>query len=227
MGRSLLSVSTLGLLAALSMGNAQAADTATPSTTASPTVVPAAPTATTASPEVPPPASEVMNYTLDPMHTYVLWHIDHFGFSNPSGKWLGQGVLALDKNKPENSTVKATINVANVSTGIPQLDEHLQGPLFFDTKKFPIATFVSTKVDVINRDTADVEGTLTLHGVSKPVTLHVKLNKMAVNPINNKDTVGFTATAEIKRSDFGMTTLLPGLGDAIPLEIEVEAYKSN
>jgi polyisoprenoid-binding protein YceI len=66
---------------------------------------------------------------------------------------------------------------------------------------------------------------LTVHGVTKPVTLAVKLNKMGENPISNKMSVGFSATAKIKRSDFGIKTLLPGLGDDVTLNIETEAYK--
>lgn len=164
-------------------------------------------------------------YQFDQNHTYVLWHINHFGFSNPSGKWLAEGTLTLDQAKPQNSTVNVTINTADISTGIPQLDEHLKGPLFFDVTKFPTATFVSNKVTVIGKTTAKVAGILTVHGVSKPVTLSVTLNKIGINPINNKMTVGFSASTTIKRSDFGMSTLLPGLGDEVKINIEAEAEK--
>src|SRR5579862_3841706 len=78
-------------------------------------------------------------YTLDPMHTYVLWHINHFGFSNPSGKWFAEGSLNLDKTKPQNSKVNAVIHIENMVTGIPELDKHLKGPLFFDVDKYPTA----------------------------------------------------------------------------------------
>ncbi len=111
-------------------------------------------------------------------------------------------------------------------TGIPKLDEHMRGEDFFDTAKYPTATFVSDKVTVTGADTAKVQGMLTLHGVTKPVTLNVKLNKAAMSPITNKMTAGFTATAVIKRSDFGMNTYLPNLGDEVKLSIEVEAVKS-
>jgi len=167
----------------------------------------------------------VETYTLDPMHTYVLWHINHFGFSNPSGKWFAEGSLVLDKDKPQNNKVNAIIHIANIVTGIPDLDKHLMGPLFFDVTKFPTATFVSDKIDVTGKETATVYGILILHGVSNPITLNVTLNKAGGNPITNKMSVGFSANTIIKRSSFGINTLLPGLGDEVTINIEAEAYK--
>jgi polyisoprenoid-binding protein YceI len=164
-------------------------------------------------------------YTLDPSHSYVLWRINHFGFSNPSGKWMANGTLNLDEKNPQNSTVNVTIQVADIITGIPKLDEHLKSKAFFDVQQYPTATFVSKKVTVKGKDMATVEGMLTLHGIAKPVTLEVKLNKLGTNPINEKAGAGFSATTQINRSDFGISTLSPGLGDEVKLDIEVEAYK--
>ncbi len=164
-------------------------------------------------------------YTLDPNHSYVMFHIKHFGFSNPSGKWMANGQLILDDKKIQNSKLNVTINVANIVTGIPELDKHLKSEAFFDVTKFPTATYVSTSIDRTGKDRAIAHGNLTLHGVTKPVNLNVKLNKKGKNPINNKLTFGFTATAALKRSDFGINTLLPGLGNDIKLDIEAEVNK--
>ena len=170
-------------------------------------------------------AAATETYTLDPQHSYVLWHVDHFGFSKPSGKWFANGTLILDPAKPQNSKANMTVKVANVITGIPELDDHLNGKLFFDTAQFPTATFISNKINVTGKKTAKVQGILTVRGISKPITLNVTLNKIAENPITNKITAGFDATTEIKRSDFGITTLLPGLSDNVKINIEVEASK--
>jgi polyisoprenoid-binding protein YceI len=166
-------------------------------------------------------------YTLDPMHTYVLWHIDHFGFSKPSGKWMADGTLSLDKEKMPNSKVNVTIKLADLVTGIPKLDAHLKSKDFLDVAQFPTATFVSDKVDSDSDDNkkAKVQGMLTVHGVTKPVTLDVTFNKMGKSPITNKETVGFTAKTQLKRSDFGISAYLPGLGDNVNIEIEGEAYQ--
>lgn len=165
--------------------------------------------------------------TLDNKHSYVLWTIQHLGFSTQAGKWYAQGELVLDKDHLSKSKVNVTINVADMITGLPDLDEHLKGKLFFDTTKFPTAMFVSDKVEVSGKNKAKVHGMLTLHGVTKPVVLNVTLNKVGINPINNKKTAGFSATASIKRSDFGMTALLPNLGDVVKLEIGVEASENT
>lgn len=163
-------------------------------------------------------------YKLDPMHTQVVWNINHFGFSNPAGKFASiDGTLVLDEAKPENSKVNATITIANLFTGLDKLNEHMLSPMFLDNAKFPTATFVSDRVVLTSATTATVSGTLTLHGVSKEVTLDVKLNKIGDNPIIKKKTAGFSATTVLKRSDFGITAYLPGLGDDVKIAIETEA----
>lgn len=166
-------------------------------------------------------------YKLDPLHSYVLWNINHFGFSNPSGKWFTNGTIVFDQQHPEQSQVNATIQLATIVTGIPALDKHLESPAFFDVAKYPTATFVSDKIVVTGKQAADITGTLTLHGVSKPVTLHATLNKEGVNPINNLASLGFSATATLNRSEFGINTLLPNLSDKVELRLEIEANKPN
>ena len=172
-------------------------------------------------------ANATETYTLDPQHTAIVWNINHLGFSTPSGKFMASGTLVLDEAKPQNSKVDVVIQMASLVTGIQELDKHLKGQLFFDVAQFPTATFVSDKVTVVNKKMAKVKGMLTLHGVSKPITLDVKFNKTGINPINNKKTVGFSATAQLKRSDFEINTLLPEVGDEVKLNIQAEAYKNN
>ncbi|CEG57072.1 YceI family protein [Legionella fallonii] len=166
-------------------------------------------------------------FTLDNKHTYVLWTIKHLGFSTQAGKWYASGQLVLDKDHPDQSKVNATIKIADISTGLPDLDKHLKGKLFFDSDKFPSATFVSNKVDVLGKHSAKVQGMLTVHGVTQPITLDVTLNKVGISPITNKNTVGFSASTVIKRSDFGIKTLLPELGDDVIIQIGAEAYQDK
>lgn len=164
---------------------------------------------------------------LDDQHSYVLWQVKHLGFSTQSGKWYVKGTLVLDKEKPENSKVEATVKIADMITGIPELDKHLKAKLFFDVQRFPTATFVSNKVEVLSDNSAKVYGTLTLHGVTKPVILDVTLNKVGKNPINEKMTAGFSATTTLKRSDFGINAFIPKVGDEVKITIEAEAYKAD
>ena len=168
-------------------------------------------------------AQAAETYTLDPMHTSVVWSINHFGFSNPWGKFsMITGSLTLDEKSPQTSQLTATIPMSGLMTGIPKLDEHLATDQFFDSAKYPTATFVSTKVTQTSPTTATVDGNLTLHGVTHPETLTVTLNKIGENMMKKK-TAGFSATATLKRSDFGITTYLPALGDDVKLYIESEA----
>jgi polyisoprenoid-binding protein YceI len=171
--------------------------------------------------------AEPQTYQLDPNHTSVLWHVNHFGFSSPSGKWQADGTLVLDDKHPQASKVNVNIKVDTINTGIPKLDEHLKSKAFFDVAQFPTATFVSDKVKLTGKDTAKVTGQLTVHGVTKPVTLSVKLNKMGINPITEKEAVGFTAATTISRADFEMNTLEPGLGDTVRIDIEAEGQLSQ
>jgi polyisoprenoid-binding protein YceI len=171
-----------------------------------------------------PFAAHADSYKFDPNHTAVVWHANHFGFSNPSGRFtVKEGTLNLDEAKPENSSVDAVVDIDSLVTGIDKLNEHLKSPDFFDAAKFPTAEFKSTSVKVTGKDTADVTGDLTLHGVTRPVTLHMTLNKIGVHPMSQKKAVGFTGAVTVKRSEFGIDKYVPAVSDDIVLEIEAEA----
>ncbi|MSP33891.1 MAG: polyisoprenoid-binding protein [Rickettsiales bacterium] len=164
------------------------------------------------------------SYKFDPHHTSIVWTANHFGFSNPSGKFSEvEGDLTLDEKNPAKSQVNVTVKMANLFTGYSNFDNHLKGNDFFNIEKFTTATFVSKKVTISGKNTAKVIGDLTVLGVTKPVTLNVKLNKIAINPISQIRTAGFTATALIKRSDFGIDYAIPSVGDYVKLLIEAEA----
>lgn len=173
------------------------------------------------------PALAAETYTLDPNHTNIVWNANHFGFSNPDGKFASaSGTVTLDKENPANSKVEVSVATGAVVTGIPKFDEHLRGADFFDAEKFPTATFVSDKVEVTGENTAQVHGTLTLLGVAKPLVLDVKLNQIGENPMSKNPTVGFSATTVIKRSEFGMNYAVPHVSDEVQIRIEAEAFKS-
>lgn len=163
-------------------------------------------------------------YQLDPMHTYVLWYINHFGFSTQVGKFTNvEGTLVVDEAKPQNSVINVTIPMDKIATGLPKLDEHLAGEDFFNVQKFPTGSFKSTKVVVTGKNTGKVYGTLTLMGIAKPVVLNVTLLKQGMHPIVNKKSLGFMATTHIKRSEFGLTKYIPALGDDVKIDIGAEA----
>lgn len=171
-------------------------------------------------------ANAADTYTLDPTHTTVIWNANHFGYSKPHGLFpLVEGTLQLDEANPEASTLEVTVPTTKLTTGIEKFDAHLKNADFFNVEKFPTATFKSTKVEKTGDKTAKVTGDLTLVGVTKPVTLDVTFNQKMANPMSQKETVGFSATGTIKRSDFGINYALPHVSDEVPLVIEAEATK--
>ena len=160
------------------------------------------------------------SYTVDPGHTQVVFAYDHMGFSNNMGVISeSTGTLNLDKANPAASKVSIEVPVANLKTGIAKLDEHLAKAEFFDTAKFPKATFVSTSVKPDGTTGADITGNLTIKGITKPVTLDAEFYGAGVQPMSKKENIGFVATATIKRSDFGMAMAVPMVGDTVELKI--------
>ncbi|MBU6339279.1 MAG: YceI family protein [Rickettsiales bacterium] len=163
-------------------------------------------------------------YKLDPNHTNITWSANHFGFSSPSGKFTeSSGTIILDELNPSRSQVEVTINTASINTGIAQFDGHLKGANFLNSDKFPTATFTSTSIQVQGDKTAKVQGNLNLLGVTKPITLDARLNKIGISPVSQKKTAGFTIKGTIRRSDFGMNFAIPGVSDEVKINIEVEA----
>jgi polyisoprenoid-binding protein YceI len=159
-------------------------------------------------------------YAVDPGHTQVGWRVSHMGFSNYAGGFSDvSGSLTLDPKNPAASKLSVKVPVASVTTTSAKLTDELKGDQWLDAGKYPEMTFVSTKVTPAGKDHAKVTGDLTLHGVTKPVTLDVTLVGAGTNPLNKKTTVGFEATGTLKRSEFGVKTYVPLIGDDLHLTI--------
>jgi polyisoprenoid-binding protein YceI len=165
-----------------------------------------------------PAAVEAGVYAVEPSHTRVLFSLSHMGFSTWYGDFTGaSGSLTLDPKAPGKSAVEIRVPVASVSTTNAKLDGELKSDQWLDAAKFPEMVFKSDKVTLTGKDKADVEGQLTLHGVTKPLTLHVTFNGAGVNVMDKHYTVGFDAKGRIKRSDFGVKTYVPLIGDEVEL----------
>ncbi len=168
-------------------------------------------------------------YAIDPQHSQVDFGIKHMGISTVHGRFaISGGTINLDEANVDGSSVMATINVASVDTGEAARDKHLNSPDFFDTAKYPTATFTSTKVAKAGEG-YDVMGNLTLHGVTRPVTLHMEPPSKEQIGMDKMPHRGFSATARIHREDFGLTwngTLKSGdsmLGDDVKMSFDIEA----
>ncbi|QDZ07376.1 polyisoprenoid-binding protein [Sphingomonas panacisoli] len=159
-------------------------------------------------------------YKFDPDHTQIVFTVNRLGFTEFNGMFANPtGTVTLDSKNPAAAKVEATIPIAKVRTTSPELDMALQKADFFDAAQFPTATFVSTKVSVAGT-TATITGNLTLHGVTKPVTLKARFIG-AGNEFwgDKKLAFGFAATTTIMRSQFGLTNSIPLVSDKVDLVI--------
>jgi polyisoprenoid-binding protein YceI len=164
-----------------------------------------------------------VTYKLDPDHTMVLFSWNHFGYSNPTADLgLSEGTLVFDEQHPAQSSVQVTLPLARLDTHVPALDEHLKKPDFLDAGKYPTVTFKSTAVQPLGGNKFKVTGNLTVHGVTRPVVLDATLNKIGPHPMSKAQSIGFDATASLKRSDFGVGAYVPNVSDEITIRITTE-----
>jgi polyisoprenoid-binding protein YceI len=177
---------------------------------------------------VAPAAARAERYAIDPVHTRIGFQVSHAGFSSPIGTFSGaQGTLDFDPADWGSARVDVRIPVATLELGDADWQRRILDGTFFDAKKFPEARFVSTQVTTRGKDEAEVSGELTLHGVTRPVALHVKFNKLARHPLTFRRTAGFSATATLSRRDFGMDNWGKLVGDEVRLVLEVEATRER
>lgn len=173
-------------------------------------------------------------YQIDPAHSSLQFSIRHLMVSNVRGSFTGvHGTVLFDTDHPENSTVEAEIDVNTIATNDEKRDAHLKSADFFDTAQFPQMKFRSTGVQKKGSDRYTVTGDLTLHGVTKPVTLEVEdVTEEAKDPWGNSR-IGASVKAKLKRSDFGLNwnaALEAGgvlVGDEVKLDFELEFVKAQ
>ncbi len=165
-----------------------------------------------------PPQSGL--YALEPVHTQVLFGVSHLGFSTYYGTFSGaSGTLRLDGANPVASQVEVRIPTGSVTTLNAKLTEELRGPQWLDATAYPAITFRSRQIVRTGPETADVVGDLTLHGVTHEVLWKAKFNRAGINPLDKAYTVGFEVWGAVRRSDYGVSTYVPMVGDEVKLII--------
>ena len=167
-------------------------------------------------------------WTIDASHSEVGFSVRHLGISKTRGRFgTFTGTLQVDAENPANSSVEVEIDAASIDTKDAGRDEHLRSADFFDAEQFPTLSFRSTAVRGTGSDWT-VEGELTIRGVTRPVVLETELVGLQKDPWGN-DRVGFAATTEVNREDFGLTwnaALETGgflVGKNVKIDLEVEA----
>ena len=168
-------------------------------------------------------------YVIDGAHSHVMFKIKHMTISSVTGRFEKfKGSFTFDPNHVDKSSGSVTVDVNSVNTDVVDRDNHLKSPEFFDAAKYPEMTFKSTKVIVKDKTHFQLAGNLTLHGVTRPITLDVEYGGTAVDPWGNTR-VAFSATGTLNRKDYGLTwnkLLETGgllVGDEVTINIEVEA----
>ncbi len=169
-----------------------------------------------------------VRFALDPVHTQIIFSIEHAGFSMSTGKLLNPtGILEFDGKNWANSTVLIEMAAANVEFDDADWNKAVRGKSYFNSAAFPTIRFQSKACTQTGPKTGVLSGELTLLGVTKAVDLAITFNKRARHPYTFKDTVGFSATAQLQRSEFGMTATPKTVGDEVSIRISLEAVRQS
>ena len=180
-----------------------------------------------------PLAASASEWTIDSSHTAAGFVVRHMMVSNVRGEFgKTSGSVILDEGDLTRSSVTATIDATTINTREPKRDAHLRGPDFFDVAKYPTLTFKSSSVKKAGKDHLSVTGDLTMHGVTKPVTLDVTLTPEQKSPFGDTRR-GITATGKLNRKDYGLTwnkALEAGgvlVSDEVSIVLDVELVKQS
>lgn len=165
-----------------------------------------------------------VTYTLDPNHTYPSFAADHFGgLSVWRGKFdSSSGNVVYDKDA-KSGTIEVTVQMNSIDFGMPKLNEHAKSPEIFDAAKYPTATYTGKFTKFKGASPTEAQGTLTMHGVTRPLTLKIDSFMCKTNPQSKKEVCGADATATLNRAEFGVSYGEKyGFKQEVQLQIQVE-----
>jgi len=169
------------------------------------------------------------NYVLDPSHTSIVFGINHLGYSFTYGRFNKvSGGFVWNNANPATGQFQLAIDAASIDTNDMKRDEHLRGPDFFNAKQFPHISFQSASITP-QRDAPgkfSVNGNLTIHGVTRQVTLPLRKLGEGDGPFGNYR-CGFICQTSVKRSEYGMTSMIPDIGDEVALTICFEGLRQG
>ncbi len=170
-------------------------------------------------------AAAADRFEIDPAHSHVQFSVRRFGFNAIIGEFRDvAGVVLLEGDSLSGGSVVASVQTASLVSGDATRDGHVRGEHWLNAAKYPTIQFRSTSVQALGRDAATVRGDLTLLGVTRAVSLDVRFNKRGIDPSNQKEAAGFSATGMLRRSDFGLQTAPQLIGEEVAIRIEVLAH---
>ncbi len=174
-----------------------------------------------------------MSWTIDYAHSEIQFIARHMMITKVHGEFEKfTGSITLDENKPANTTVAVQVETASINTRDPKRDGHLRSPDFFSSEKYPLMTFKSKRVDVLDKSHARLTGDLTIREITRELTLDVEYLGLVKNLIGSL-TAGFTATGKINRKNWDLNwniALETGgllVGDEIDINIELELIQQT
>jgi polyisoprenoid-binding protein YceI len=178
-------------------------------------------------------SSNLPIWAIDGAHSSIGFTVRHMVVSKVRGRFTRwSGTIAMDERDPTKARVEIAIEPASVDTGVEQRDTHLRSPDFFDVERYPGMTFRSTRIERAGEGRYRLTGALTLHGVTRPVSLEVEFAGSAKDPWGGIR-AGFSARGSLDRRDFGLTynqLLETGgvlVGEKVDLDVEVEAVRQS
>jgi len=166
-----------------------------------------------------------ITYIVDTTHTYPRFAYSHFGFSTQQFQFNNTSGKIVYDAETQLGSVDITVDMKALDTGFELWNSRIHGEDYFDTARYPTATFKSTTVKFEGNKPVTVDGTLTLKGVTKPVTLTVTSFQRMPHPIVKKDALGANAHTTVKRSDFNMSKFVPAVSDEVTITLAVEAWQ--
>jgi polyisoprenoid-binding protein YceI len=174
-------------------------------------------------------AADAETYRFDPVHSQVWFSVSHERLSNPLGRLhVKGGWFQFDPDDLADARVDVEIDLASVDMGDGKWNDTIKSGQFFDVGRWPTARFVSRKVTETEDGAAGViHGDLTLHGVTRPIDVDFKLNRVGNDPYTFKQKAGFSARAKLSRGDFGMKRYQDVVGDTVELIIEIEGIRDR
>ena len=169
-----------------------------------------------------------VSFELDPVHTQIVFSVEHAGFSMSTGKLLRPtGILVFDEKNWAAASVRVEMAAANVEFDDPEWNKAMRGKSYFNADVFPSIRFESKSCSQTGPKKGVLSGDLTLLGVTKTVALEFTFNKRARHPYTLKDTIGFSAVTQLQRAEFGMQATPKTIGDAVSVRISVEAVRKT
>jgi polyisoprenoid-binding protein YceI len=171
------------------------------------------------------PVAAAETYSLDPVHSYILFRIKHLNVGYSYGRLNGaSGTFVFDNTSPGLRSIKMQVNAEGIDTNVPKRDKHLKSADFFDVEQYSTISFDSSSIKKMDQDNYKVSGNLTFLGNTRPITLTARQTGFGKDPWGHYRR-GFETVFTIKRSEFGMDYMLAGLSDEVELTVSVEGIR--